>query len=82
MLLFLYTSELEDFNLFFPFQWICAINNISRQIYLTDNPEVGACFHLSVHSFNLPSHYSSHGNVKYMSKRAVLSCFHRQLQSN
>ena len=21
-------------------QWICAINNISRQIYLTDNPEV------------------------------------------
>lgn len=54
MLLFLYTNELEEFNfIFFPFQWICAINNISRQIYLTDNPEVGACFHLSVHSFQL-----------------------------
>lgn len=24
-------------------QWICTLNNISRQIYLTDNPEVGLC---------------------------------------
>jgi len=53
MLLFLYTSELEEFNFIFPFQWICAINNISRQIYLTDNPEVGACFHPSARSFQL-----------------------------
>lgn len=53
MSLFLYTSDLEDFNFIFPFQWICAINNISRQIYLTDNPEVRACFHLSVCSFQL-----------------------------
>uniref|UniRef100_A0AAY5KLE2 PID domain-containing protein n=1 Tax=Esox lucius TaxID=8010 RepID=A0AAY5KLE2_ESOLU len=26
----------------FPFQWICTLNNISRQIYLTDNPEAVA----------------------------------------
>ncbi|XP_050001509.1 DCC-interacting protein 13-beta isoform X2 [Alexandromys fortis] len=27
-------------------EWICAVNNISRQIYLTDNPEViGTCLH-------------------------------------
>lgn len=27
--------------IFFCFsQWICTVNNISRQIYLTDNPEV------------------------------------------
>lgn len=25
---------------FFSPQWICTVNNISRQIYLTDNPEV------------------------------------------
>lgn len=32
------------FSLFFSFpslfQWICTINNISKQIYLSENPEV------------------------------------------
>ncbi|XP_066405881.1 DCC-interacting protein 13-beta isoform X2 [Molothrus aeneus] len=53
-------------------EWICAINNISRQIYLTDNPEVGACFHLSIHSFNLLSHYSTCQTVKNMENDEVI----------
>lgn len=28
------------FSIFFPLQWICTINNISKQIYLSENPEV------------------------------------------
>lgn len=28
-------------------QWICTLNNISRQIYLTDNPEVQCIYTLS-----------------------------------
>lgn len=82
MLLFLHTNEPEDFSFIFLFQWICAINNISRQIYLTDNPEVGVA---SIFQ-SIPSTYSpiilQHSKVNYMSRRAVLSCFHRQLQSN
>ncbi|KAF4800312.1 DCC-interacting protein 13-beta [Turdus rufiventris] len=35
-------------------EWICAINNISRQIYLTDNPEVGV---VSIFQ-SIPSPYS------------------------
>lgn len=27
-------------RILFLLQWICTVNNISRQIYLTDNPEV------------------------------------------
>lgn len=33
----------------FVFQWICTVNNISRQIYLTDNPEVKL---LTLHKWN------------------------------
>uniref|UniRef100_A0A8C8ARG6 DCC-interacting protein 13-beta n=1 Tax=Otus sunia TaxID=257818 RepID=A0A8C8ARG6_9STRI len=34
-------------------EWISAINNISRQIYLTDNPEVGASVRSCFHSQNV-----------------------------
>lgn len=32
----------KNINHFYVFllQWICTINNISKQIYLTENPEV------------------------------------------
>ncbi len=38
-----HVSELEEALIWisvFLSQWICTVNNISRQIYLTDNPEV------------------------------------------
>lgn len=34
-------ENMVNFYFFLPlFQWICTINNISKQIYLSENPEV------------------------------------------
>lgn len=35
------------FFYFFLLQWICTINNISKQIYLSENPEVIFLFYVT-----------------------------------